>query len=132
MSSLEVWRIIPGYEGRYEVSNKGNVRSFFAGKVKRLKPMISAGRYNGYQMVTLYGRDKAGRKVKIHRLVAEAFIPNPARLPEINHKDENKTNNDADNLEWCTHTYNSTYGTSRQRAVATLRRHKATDSCSHD
>lgn len=77
--------------------------------------MISAGRYNGYEMVTLYDQTRRGRKKKIHRLVAEAFIPNPDNLPSINHKDENRTNNRADNLEWCTVAYNSTYGTVSQR-----------------
>lgn len=115
---VEIWKDIQGYDGKYSVSNLGNVRSNCYGKVRLLKPMLSAGRYNGYLMVTLY-KDSVGKKVKVHRLVAEAFIPNPNRLPVINHKDEDRTNNRADNLEWCTIAYNTTYNGARTRAAET-------------
>ena len=119
----EIWKDIEGYEGIYQVSNLGRVRSLdrevpncnAAGYVgtkilrgKILKPLKMAN--SGYMEVHLKsnGQVKHGR---IHRLVAEAFIPNPDNLPEINHKDEDKTNNRADNLEWCDRQYNSNYGT---------------------
>lgn len=118
----EMWKTIPGYDGRYEVSDKGKVRSHYGRSVRILKSMRNAGKGNGYEMVTLYDKSKRGKKVKVHRLVAEAFIPNPHALPVINHKDENKVNNAANNLEWCTVLYNNTYGTARQRAVETLKK----------
>ena len=114
---IEEWRDIKGYEGIYQVSNLGNVCSldrvikhypkdyFQEGKV--LSPALSR---NGYPMVILVNHNK--RKTRnVHRLVAEAFIPNPNNLPQVNHKDENKTNNCVDNLEWCTQKYNLNYGT---------------------
>lgn len=74
---------------------------------KRLKPYI---RSDGYLSVTLYNRS-VQRRFFVHRLVAQAFIPNPDNLPQVNHKDENKANNSVDNLEWCTQQYNLYYGT---------------------
>ena len=68
----------------------------------------------GYERVHLY-KDKKGKYFKIHRLVAMAFIPNPDNLPQVNHRDENKTNNRVDNLEWCTQEYNLNYGTATRR-----------------
>ena len=106
------WRPIPGYEGLYEVSNDGLVRSLFRYK-KVLKPHLRNNYYN-YQLF----KDKVGKYIGAHRLVAMAFIPNPYGLPHVNHKDECKLNNCADNLEWCTPQYNARYGTARQRAVA--------------
>lgn len=112
----EVWRYVPGYEGLYMVSNKGRVKSLNyhrSGKERMLK-----GRKlpNGYLQVDLY---KGGKMTKytVHRLVAMAFIPNPKNLPEINHKDEDKSNNCVENLEWCTHQYNLNYGTRISRTV---------------
>ena len=111
MNSQE-WRPIPGYEGLYEVSNDGQVRSLFRYK-KVLKPHLR----NSYHLFQLF-KDKVGKYIGAHRLVAMAFIPNPDGLPYVNHKDECKLNNHAENLEWCTPQYNSTYGTARQRARA--------------
>ena len=112
----EIWKDIAGYEGKYQVSNLGRVRSLprtfldvngrrqiFKGCV--LKRIL---RKNGYMVVTFYGSGKF-HQMMIHRLVAGAFIPNPNNLPMINHKDEDKTNNHVDNLEWCSAQYNSTY-----------------------
>lgn len=113
----ETWRPIPGYETDYSVSTHGRIRSQRRGRIKILKPIFE--KWNGYFIVTLYDKNGKSRKERISRLVALAFIPNPHALPEVNHKDEDKTNNNVDNLEWCTHAYNSTYGTSRQRAVQT-------------
>lgn len=126
----EVWKPIKGYEGLYEVSNLGNVRSFdkvvrcvrngkemgITHKGKVLKPVK---RQHGYLGVMLYG--KGGHKTRglktfsIHRLVATAFIPNPNGLSEVNHIDEDKTNNTATNLEWVTRLENVNYGTAKTR-----------------
>ena len=126
----EVWKPIVGYEGLYEVSNLGRVRSLdhithivrrngeydclIKGKI--LSPLV---RQHGYLGVQLYGRGghkkRNLRTCSVHRLVAEAFIPNPMGYAEVNHKDESKTNNCADNLEWCNHIRNSNYGTRPKR-----------------
>ena len=119
---MEEWKEIPGYEGLYEVSNTGQVRSldrydnrncFRKGKV------LSPGKdTNGYLQVILSCNGKH-KSIKVHRLIAQAFIPNPDNLPEINHKNEDKTNNRVDNLEWCDATYNINYGTARIRGKET-------------
>lgn len=90
----ESWLPVIGYEGLYEVSDKGNVRSLFRYK-KQLKP--SKGN-NGYLSVELF-KGKQRKRASIHRLVATAFISNPQNLPQVNHKDENKHNNCVENLE---------------------------------
>lgn len=109
MIEKEEFRDIPGYEGVYEVSNLGRVRR--NGKI--LKP--GKNRY-GYLYLNL-SKNGTRRNATIHRLVAQSFIPNPQNLPEINHKDEDKTNNTVDNLEWCTREYNSNYG-SRNKKIS--------------
>ena len=113
----EVFKDIEGYEGLYQVSNLGNVKALGNGgsnsKEKFLKPQKDKG---GYLKVNLCKEGKV-KMCKIHRLVAQAFIPNPKNLPQVNHKDEDKQNNAASNLEWCTHFYNINYGTRNQRAA---------------
>lgn len=117
----EIWKDIKGYENLYQVSNLGRIKSFRQWKRAScpdefiLKNTIAN---NGYCQVTLYKNTKR-KKFLVHRLVANAFIPNPQNLPHINHKDENRTNNNADNLEWCTPLYNNCYGTARFRAMLT-------------
>lgn len=107
--NMEIYRDIEGYSGLYQVSNLGNVRSLVRNRV--LKPCVKP---NGYLYVCLYnGKEK--HMCNIHRLVAMAFIPNPTNLPQVNHKDECKTNNMVDNLEWCSGDYNSNYGTRNTR-----------------
>lgn len=119
---MEEWRTIKGYEGLYEVSSYGRVRSldryvksgyesYRLHKGKVLSPIIAT---NGYLFVGLQGR-----RLSVHRLVAKAFIPNPDNLPEVNHKDEDKTNNVVDNLEWCDHSYNINYGARTERQKKT-------------
>ena len=110
---MEEWRAVPGYEGLYEVSNKGNVRNVRRNTLLRLSKTN-----NGYIRISLC---KNGIKtgLTVHRLVAELFIPNPDNLPEVNHKDEDKTNNRVENLEWCDHKYNMNYGTRNIRAKET-------------
>ncbi|MGN0444233.1 MAG: NUMOD4 domain-containing protein [Acutalibacteraceae bacterium] len=118
---METWKPIPKYNGKYEVSDKGNVRSLCCGRIKTLKQMFNAGKYNGYPVVTLYDNEHRAKKEKVHRLVAEAFIPNPQRLPLINHKDEDKCNNCVDNLEWCTKQYNNSYNGANSRRSESLK-----------
>lgn len=87
---------IPGYEGIYEIDTSGNVYSLATNKIK--KPYS----VNGYLKQSLRDKDHKESKKFVHRLVAEVFIPNPEGLPEVNHKDCNKSNNSVSNLEWCT------------------------------
>jgi len=118
----EIWKDIEGYEGEYMVSNLGNVKSlprmswnghvYFYKEGKVLAPRTATN----YSRVGLSGKD-----YYIHRLAAQAFIPNPNNYPQINHKDENKRNNNIDNLEWCTQKYNNSYGTKCQRCADKLR-----------
>ena len=120
MSENEVWKDVVGYEGLYKVSDRGNVYSVvrISSIGRRIGGLILKPRSlrNGYLHVNLCKNGKVKTK-SIHRLVAEAFIPNPNNFPEVNHLDENKINNELSNLEWCTSKYNSNYGTSIERIV---------------
>ena len=113
---MEHWKAISGYEGLYEVSDLGRVKSLKYGKERILKPG-SGG--DGYLNVALC-KDGHVKGKLIHRLVAEAFIPNPNNLETINHKDEVKTNNTVSNLEWMSQRDNNNYGTRNKRARETL------------
>ena len=113
--SKEIWKDIPGYEGIYQISNLGRVKSFY--NYKRdgnniLKPKIK----HGYYQIGLR-RNGIRKWHQLHRLIAKAFIPNPNNLPQINHIDENKLNNSIDNLEWCSVSYNNTYGNRIQKVI---------------
>ena len=104
----EEWRPVVGWEGKYWVSSFGNVR----GKRKLLRQWVSP---LGYCVVSLEkgsrkGSDRESKFANVHRLVAMAFVPNPNNLPQVNHIDENPSNNHANNLEWCTAKYNMNYG----------------------
>ena len=99
----EIWKDIPEYEGLYQVSNLGNVKSLNNNKI------LSFGNTTkGYYQVGLFKNSKC-KRFYVHRLVALTFLKNPNELPLVNHKDENKHNNCIDNLEWCTNQYNLTY-----------------------
>ena len=105
---VEVWKDIPGYEGLYQVSTFGNVRSLNWRNMNVVRDLYLKPHNKGYLQVEL---SKNGRKkmITVHRLVAMTFIPNPNELPTVNHKDENKHNNNVENLEWCTTSYNTSY-----------------------
>ena len=107
-----IWKPIDDYEGLYEVSSDGRVRSLYRYK-KELKPNIGRG---GYYYIQLWNKGKC-KCVSIHRLVAEAFCDNPERKPFVNHIDENKLNNNVENLEWVTHKENCNHGTAIARRV---------------
>ena len=119
---VEIWRDIKGYEGLYQVSNMGRVKSLERTVIKKngrkqhrkeriLKPRTT---HYGYLEVCLSDNNN-GRFFLVHRLVCEAFQGSPKNKPCVNHIDENKTNNVASNLEWCTYTENINYGTRNAR-----------------
>ena len=112
---------IPGYEGLYSVDNMGRVFIDKTGKI--MKQQLTN---NGRKTVGLY-KNGAYKTMFVHRLVAFAFIDNPDNLPCINHKDEDPTNNFVENLEWCTHKYNNSYGTAPKRRARKLRGRKRPD-----
>lgn len=122
--NMEVWKDIPGYEGLYQASNLGNIKNIgrkfldslgreYIVKEVLCKPSIDT---SGYNQIVL-SKNKKRKSYKVHRLVAITFIPNPNNLPQVNHKDENKLNNNIENLEWCTHKYNCQYGTRSYRCT---------------
>ncbi len=104
----EVWKDVPGYDGVYQVSNFGNVRS--------VKPMKQRIINSGYLQVSFY-KNQQEKHYLVHRLVAELFCKNQRNCSTVNHKDENKLNNRSENLEWCTQKENNNYGTARKRMI---------------
>lgn len=123
MQEQEIWKDIPGYEGLYQVSNLGNVkglpsrRVYSDGRVhyypERVLKQHTIRRNNKQVCLTVGGNH---RSFRVHRLVAMAFLPNPNNYDQVNHKDENPSNNNIDNLEWCSAEYNLNYGTRNKRA----------------
>ncbi len=135
--NIEIWKDIVGYEGLYQVSNMGNVRSndrvvyrCFRGtkysclrKGRILKPIKNR---RGYLHVWLFDRYGNKKRIGIHRLVAKAFCIRQCEEDVcVNHKNEVPSDNRAENLEWCTHKYNSNYGTAIQRRVATVKANRS-------
>jgi len=125
----EIWKDIPGYEGHYQASNLGRIKSlcrFVTEKnTNRIRPLqgkvlIPSPNPKGYLGLALSKNGKV-KQFRVHKIIAKVFIPNPNQLPEVNHIDENKNNNMAANLEWCDHYYNIMYGTNRQRLSAVLK-----------
>ena len=110
----EIWKPVVGYEKWYEVSNKGRVRRI-GGKILKQRP-----NQHGYPLTTICTDGKV-RTIAVHRMVAMAFVPNPRGVKCVNHIDENKANNNAENLEWVTHKENNNYGTCKQRTSKTLK-----------
>lgn len=111
----EIWKDIAGYEGLYQVSNLGRIRSldravntWYGTRKASEKILKPCANKKGYLFVTL-SRENKVIPVRINRLVASAFVANPNNLPVVNHKDKNRANNEADNLEWCTVEYNNRY-----------------------
>lgn len=127
---MEIWKDIQGYEGLYQVSNLGRIKSLdryvvrhrkgttFKALIKGKFPSISLTK-DGYEKVTLCNKEKT-ITFRVHRLVAETFIPNPLNLPHVNHKDENKRNNHVENLEFCSIKYNCNYG-NRNKKISSSR-----------
>lgn len=117
--NTEIWRPVVGYEGLYEVSDQGRVRSLQSGKWRNRRILKLGKNPNGYLYVKLC-KDGKGEGMRVHRVVAEAFIPNPNHLATVNHKDEDKTNNFASNLEWMSHKDNINYGSHNRRMAEAL------------
>lgn len=114
---MEQWKDIPNYEGLYQVSNLGRIKSLYNYKRDNTNILVPHLK-RGYLVIGL--RKNGIRKWhSIHRLVAMAFIDNKDNKPQVNHKDENKLNNRVDNLEWCTASYNNNYGTRQERVSNT-------------
>ena len=113
----EEWKDVVGYEGLYQVSNLGRVRSLDYRRTGRIQLLKPAMHRDGYLYVNLC-KDRKRKHYKVHRLVAQAYLPNPEVLPELNHIDENKQNNCVDNLEWCERQHNCNYGTRNARIAA--------------
>lgn len=139
-NNIEIWKPIIGYEGLYEVSSMGRVRSLdrrisYISRTQEGKEYTTTHTYKGklmkqhnnhfgYKVIALC-MDGKYRTYMVHRLVAEAFIPNPNNYPVVNHKDENKQNNCVENLEWCTQQYNINYGSGNIRRIDTRNQNKS-------
>lgn len=119
----EIWKDIPGYEGMYQVSNLGQVRSLNYGRTGKIKLLKQHYDIHGYLKVGL-AKHRECKYYFVHRLVAICFIENPLNYPIINHKDENPSNNIVDNLEWCDHKYNINYGSRNEKVAEKLRKHE--------
>ena len=102
----EIWRNVVGYEGLYMVSNFGRVKSFYGIGERLLTPGANK---SGYQYTVLTDKNKIRKSLKVHTLVARAFLPNPENKPVVHHRDSNRANNRVSNLEWVTHRENTAY-----------------------
>lgn len=132
----EEWRDIKGWEGYYQVSNLGNIKSLerkvWCGRGRgycKIVPekILKAWKNNcGYLWVVLC-KEGSRKNYYVHQLVGNAFLSNPQGYKELNHKDENKENNCANNLEWCSKSYNNNYGTRNKRVAGKLRGRKLSE-----
>lgn len=114
----EIWKDIPGYEGLYQISSQGRVKRLPLGKQwpsRRTHNNIRKPKMKGGYLSINLSKDNEVKCFLVHRLVAMVFIPNLNNLPCVNHKDEDKTNNSSENLEWCSYRYNANYGTGKER-----------------
>ena len=111
---MEIWRDIEGFEGIYQVSSLGRVKSLGNNKSRQEKILKLRSDRDGYLNVGLH-KERKIKICRVHRLVAQAFIPNLENKPQVNHKDEDKTNNKVENLEWVTCKENSNHGTRTER-----------------
>lgn len=119
---MEIWKEVQGFENRYLVSNNGKVYSLLANRI--LKTCISN---RGYELVCLRNEVGKRKQYTVHRIVANAFVPNPNDYPIVNHIDENKLNNNVNNLEWCDYSYNNNYNHIREQSTNTyIERHGKT------
>lgn len=141
----EVWKDIKGYEGLYQVSNLGRVKSLDRkvknrnsysirkGRIIKLKLKVRKAKYNREDVYVVLSSESLQKKFSVARLVSIAFLPNPENLPQVNHKDENTKNNfvyvsddgtvdpDKSNLEWCSCGYNINYGTRNNRVSVSMK-----------
>lgn len=113
MENKEIWKNIKDYPN-YQVSNMGRVKSLSNNKTRKEKILKLHSDRNGYLFLSL-SKDGKYKNIRIHRLVATAFIPNPNNLPEVNHRNEDKTDNRVENLEYCNRKYNINYGTRTEK-----------------
>lgn len=120
----EIWRDIIGYDG-YQVSNLGRVKSLGNNKTRKEK-VLKPETINGYLRVCL-SKEKKGKHILVHRLVADAFIPNIDNKPYIDHIDGNPKNNNIDNLRWCTHKENMNNPIAKKRTSDSLKGHNTSE-----
>ena len=116
----EIWKPVRNYEGKYMVSNTGEVKSLNYRRTGKERILKGVDYGEGYLYVSLW-KDGKVKQCRINRLVAQAFIPNPNNLPEVNHKNEDKTDNRVENLEWCSKSHNVNHGTRNKRAAEKLK-----------